>query len=308
MTANSTRRLLGVLALIAVAVFGLTASTRATPAPDTRDEATLAAQSITAVPAAAITRRDAEPAGPQFACTGTATGEACPAEPRTIQGYQAMFDRVSVNEWGGGDVSISTRLSDGRRLWLFGDTLSIDNEFVHSTAIVQDGKDLHVSNGGAQVLPNDKKVGGYKSIYWVETVTAGPNSTATVVAAPMGVAHGLFNFHRRAEQSRAAKVRVTGEGDVVFVKWLGWVPRPNIGMDGEDVEILGHAHYAYAKFVHDIPLAGGGWLKTTNQNWDDDFDDHLLPANELGIQVLDYHDWRPMFSSSPTRTNPYWGR
>lgn len=308
MTANSTRRLLGALALIAVAVFGLTAFTRATSAPDTIDEASLVAQSISghqAQQVVATSRRDAQP---QYACTGTATGEACPAEPHTAQGYQDMFDTVPVAQWGGGDVSISTRLSDGRRLWLFGDTLSIDNEFVHSTALVQDGKDLHVSNGGAQVLPNDKKVDGYKSIYWVETVTAGPNSTATVVAAPMGVAEGLFNFHRRAEQSRAAKVRVTGEGDVVFVKWLGWVPRPDIGMDGEDVEILGHAHYAYAKFVHDIPLAGGGWLKTTNQNWDDAFDDHLLPANELGIQVLDYHDWRPMFSSSPTRTSPYWGR
>lgn len=299
---------MGALALIAVAVFGLTASIRATSAPDTIDEASLVAQSMSGHQAQQVVATSRREAQPRYSCTGTATGEACPAEPHTAQGYQDMFDTVPVAQWGGGDVSISTRLSDGRRLWLFGDTLSIDNEFVHSTALVQDGKDLHVSNGGAQVLPNDKKVDGYKSIYWVETVTAGPNSTATVVAAPMGVAEGLFNFHRRAEQSRAAKVRVTREGDVVFVKWLGWVPRPEIGMDGEDVEILGHAHYAYAKFVHDIPLDGGGWLKTTNQNWDDDFSDHLLPANELGIQVLDYHDWRPMFSSSPTRTNPYWGR
>lgn len=235
---------------------------------------------------------------------GKSTEKAGPA-PTTVGGYAAMFARVPVSQWGGGDVSISTQLSDGRRLWLYGDTLSINNGFVHSTAIVQNGDELRVSNGGAQVLPNAVSAEpGYKYIYWIETVEALPGNKARIVAAPMALGSGGgFNFHRFSEQSRAAIVKVTDKGDVQFESWEGWVVRPDIGMDGEDAQLVGDDHFTYAHFVHDIQLDNGTWLKTVNQNWTDSIENHKL-ANGL----LRYHDWRPMFSESATRDNPYWGR
>lgn len=216
-----------------------------------------------------------------------------------------MFYSLPVTEWGGADVSISTRLSDGRRLWLYGDTMSSQVGFVHSSAIVQDGFELRVANGGGQILPNDPpSPDGTKNIYWIETVEAMSDNRALVVAAPMALAPGggVWGFSYRSELSRAGVVQVQPNGDVSFVEWLGHVERPDTGMDGEDFRVEGPLHYTYAEFVHDIRLADGSWLETRNQNYGDSLDDHRLPSGELR-----YADWRPLFSSSPTRDNPYWG-
>ncbi len=227
-------------------------------------------------------------------------------EPKNANQYRKMFAAVPTTEWGGGDVTISTRLSDGRRLWLHGDTLSLNNGFVHSTALVQTGSVLNVANDGRQILPNDEQqpTDGTQRIYWVETVKALPNSMAVVTAAPITVTpNDPWGFSRFNAKSRQALLHVDSAGDIQFVRWTKWVTRPDIGMDGEDLRAIGPNHYSYAVFVHDIRLKNGMFLRTSNQNWSDGMDAHVNPDG-----TFRYEDWRPMFGQSRTRVKPYWGR
>lgn len=218
-------------------------------------------------------------------------------EPRTLAGYRRMFDRVPVAEWGGADISVSERLPDGRVVWLYGDTLSFDNGFVHSTAIVQDGGTLHVSRGGAQVLPDGPKVDGRQRIYWVETVEHIGRNRLRVTAAPMSIGTAsVWDFQRWRTESRVATLRVTSSGDVVFTKWTGWVTAPALP---DEFIILGPNHFTYQPVIHEhIRLANGQYLKTVAQNWDDDFEDHVRGGK------MRLKDWRPIFSQVPTAHHP----
>jgi hypothetical protein len=196
-----------------------------------------------------------------------------------------MFSEVDREEWGAADIGMSIALPDDRRVWLYGDTLSDGNGFVHSTAIVQDGGDLHVSRGGRQLLPN-----AGATFYWPETVRVF-RGDLMVTAAPIKVMGDcLYCFERHATDSRVARLAVTRKGDVRFVKWVRTVPRPEIAGDGEDLEILGPNHYAYWKITHDIQLRDGSWLTSTSQNWDNGFDAHRNPDGSLR-----YQDWRIIF-------------
>jgi ribosomal protein L24 len=209
--------------------------------------------------------------------------------PTTAKGYADMWSQIDPAEWGGADVSISVPLKDGRSVWLYGDTLSGNNGFVHSTAIVQDGGTLHVSHGGAQLLPNDDA----QHIYWVEDAhPVGPNKIA-VDASPMQIGNkSVWDFHRTRPEARRAIVTVDAQGNVTFDRWKGYVK-------GEPIEpavkILGPNHYAYGQQAHpELKLASGKVLYTVSQNWDDSFDNHKNPDGSLR-----YEDWRPMFHEGP---------
>lgn len=240
----------------------------------------------------------------QLVDPGTRLKDKPSQAPTTAAGYAAMFARVPVSQWGGGDVSISTKLRDGRRVWLYGDTLSTNNGSVHSSAIVQKGGTLRVSRGGKQVLPDGAKKGGYQKIYWIETVrTTGPNKIRVTVA-PMAVGtRSVWDFHRTSTRSVLADLKVGRTGDVTFIGWRGATPAPNIGMDGDDLSVVGPHHFNYAHYVHDIRLSDGHWLETVNQNWDDSWDGHR--NRDASLRVT---DWRPVYRESATRTSPYWGR
>jgi hypothetical protein len=229
--------------------------------------------------------------------TGLEAMRATP-EPTTVRGYQRMFDQVSVNEWGGADVSISDRLPDGRIVWLYGDTLSADNGFVNSTAIVQDGGNLHVSRGGAQVLPGEPKVDGRKRIYWIETMKVIGKNRISVTAMPMSIGtSSVWDFQRWRAESRQATLRVTPAGDVIFEKWTGWVTAPVLP---DEFIILGPNHFTYQPVIHEhIRLESGQYLKTVSQNWDDDFEDHVGPDGKM-----QFKDWRPIFSQVPYAQHP----
>lgn len=229
--------------------------------------------------------------------TGLEAMRATP-EPMTLRGYERMFDQVSVDEWGGGDVSVSGRLPDGRIVWLYGDTLSFDNGFVHSTAIVQDGGNLHVSNGGKQVLPDDPKSGGREHIYWVETMKVLSKNRIQVTAQQTSIGTAsVWDFKRARAESRTATLRVTPAGDVVFEKWTGWVAAPVLP---DEFIILGPNHFTYQPVIHEhIRLANGQYLKTVAQNWDDDFEDHVGPDGKMTLK-----DWRPLYSQVPNAFDP----
>lgn len=229
--------------------------------------------------------------------------------PTTLDGYQKMFDRVDVNEWGGADISYSLDLPDlpglpvGRRVWLYGDTLSGYNGLVRNTALVQHGGDLHVSHGGKQVIPSDSKKDGRTTIYWPEVARVAENGTTLhVVSAPISTgSESVWDFHRTgpAGKSRVAAVDVDTAGNLTFRRWIGWEKRPEIDYDESgptDVRILGDKHWGYAETIHtNIPLADGSHLVTMSQNWDDPLEAHEKPDG-----TLRYHDWRPLFSTTTT--------
>lgn len=218
-----------------------------------------------------------------------ATSAPSTQEPRTLAGWRRLFASVPSPEWGAGDIGLSVRLTDGRRVWLYGDTLSDVNGFQHSTAWVQTGKSVHVANGGRQVIPNSGD-----TFYWPETVRVARDGSLLVTAAPVKVTGtDLFDFTRHPTRSRVARLTVTAAGDLTFVGWKGYVARPEIAGDGDDIEILGPNHYAYWTVTHDIRLADGGRLVTTSQNWDDGIDAHRNADGSIR-----YEDWAQILTSS----------
>lgn len=202
------------------------------------------------------------------------------ATPTTAQGFANMFASVSTKEWGAADVSISVPLSDGRSVWLYGDTFS-EGRFVHSTAIVQTKGCLHVSNGGAQLLPNDDD----RHIYWIE-------SGKQIIAGRLSVrARGVeitdpsnpWGF-KDAGFSRDALVTVDYYGNLHFVSWGPKIvsPAPD---PGQFVKLDDNPHhFGYSERAHpEFKLASGKTLWTTCQNWDD------------GV-LHPFADYRPIFS------------
>lgn len=225
------------------------------------------------------------------------------AGPTTVAGYQKMFAGVPVEEWGGGDVGISHLMPDGRRIWLYGDTVSKNNGFVHSTAMVQTGKKLHVSQGGKQLLPNSGKDPADPArdlIHWVDGVKKGPKPNTLIVSSmqmSIGKA-GPFDFRQTPTgKSKQALVKVDSSGNLKFVKWQGWAPTPtkNNPHLANDFKEVSPSHYTYGKVTHDIKLADGSNLTTTSQNWGDGFENHTNPDGSLK-----YRDWAPMFGKSTT--------
>jgi hypothetical protein len=240
------------------------------------------------VTGAAVTARtaplDLTPAAPPATHAGLRLHAKAPNTPA---GYRAMFARVPVTTWGGGDIAQTTRLPGGRVVWVFGDTLSRRHGFVHSSALVQSGGVLHVSAAGHQLLPNGATTRGRTTIYWPEKVALSGHGL-TVWATPISIGHaGPWDFHRIGTRSRVARVSITSAGDLTFRRWTGYAPRPAgaTRVDGSDTRILGPHHYAYQRTVHpELRLTGGAHLVTWSQSWDD------------AIHA-DLRDYRPIFTS-----------
>lgn len=218
--------------------------------------------------------------------------------PTTANGYQQMFDQIDPGEWGGADISISTQLPDGRNVWLYGDTLSGNNGFVHSTAIVQDGGALNVSDGGKQLLPNGPEEGDRQTVYWIEDAKAVGNNQLLLNAAPVSIGtKSVWDFERSNPRSRIAQVSVDLEGNAHFEGWRGYEAAPPDSMvdhGGDDFKQVGPGHFTYQGVTHGIRLANGKNLHTTAQNWDDRFENHKNTDGSLR-----FSDWAPIFSATP---------
>lgn len=299
MTRRLTRRLATVAAAACLGAF----------APDTLLQGAVPCPGETAVAPAAIpgvaSAADAEVVAASWARAEPAAHEVVrdPREPATAEEWRTLFARLPTDEWGGGDVSVSVRLASGRRLWMYGDTMSRRNVFVHSSAIVTDGRHVDVANGGRQVLPVEPVIDGRRTVYWTETLTALEGEYVLVTTAPVSVNTAALNhwdFRRTDRRSRQGLIHVDDAGDVHFLGWVGWVPRPDIGMDGEDIASPSPGHFTYGVFVHAIRLADGTFLRTRNRNYVG-----ITHRNPDG--TVRYEMWRPLFESSPTRLDPYWG-
>lgn len=86
----------------------------------------------------------------------------CGPEPRDAAGWARLFESAQ-DRWSGGDGASSTRLPDGRLLWVFGDsfsgTLTVDGRrpastrTAHNAVVVTDGGCLTSVSPGRDALP-----------------------------------------------------------------------------------------------------------------------------------------------------------
>ena len=193
-----------------------------------------------------------------------------------------MFAAVPVSQWGAADVAISVPLSDGRSVWLYGDTFSsYVGIFRHSTAITQDRGCLHVSNGGAQLLPNDDAT----HIYWIADAIATHDGHINVVAERITLTGKCPWCFKPNGVFREALVTVNAKGDVTFQHWdSGRLNGAHVRGQAGTLTVIGPHHFTYARHTHpEFKLASGKQLVTVCQNWDDE-------------KLHTFADYRPIFS------------
>lgn len=255
--------LIGTGMTVVAAVLGVVSQAQGTDTP--APVATVTHTAVTAHPAVA-TRRAVVPTAPAR-CTVPA--------PTTVKGYANMFGSLDTREWGAADGSMSVRLPDGRSLWYYGDTFSAGPDgkgrFVHSTAIMQDRGCLHVSHGGAQLIPNDDA----HHIYWIEKiVVAGRHNVLITGRTITLVGTGPWDF-RDGGYDHTALATVNAAGDVSFVRWASRKVHTTVPSAGPMIDCEAPApptphHFCYGRHTHpEAHLANGRTLVTTNQNWDD---------------------------------------
>jgi hypothetical protein len=184
--------------------------------------------------------------------------------PASATGYAALWRTLPIDQWGGGDVSISVPLGDGRIVWLYGDTMST-GRMVHSSAIVQDGGCLHVSHRGAQLLPNDSA----RVIYWISTAEAVGRSGIDITARRINLSpeRGVWGFADAGHSvTWRAHVTPTGDLDLVSRGADAESPAPD---PGPFYSVPGDG-FGYARHAHPwAVLASGDTLTTTCRNYDD---------------------------------------
>lgn len=245
------------------------------------------------------------PAPPQAAPVPACTKPA----PATAAGYAAMFAHVPTVQWGGADVALSVPLPSGRVVWLYGDTFSqvtrwapFAGRMFHSSAIVQTGGCLHVSQQGSWVLPGQVDLTNYDNPatakpvlawYWIKgAVSYGRTSPYgfdyLLITADHVQATGDKPWQFKVIGQRTAQAWVSASGDVGFVQWVNHAPAPVqhvVRKDGpyppwsptvSDVRTgkvlvtgLPHSrtHFSYAPSVHpEAHLASGRTLLTVCQN------------------------------------------
>jgi hypothetical protein len=182
--------------------------------------------------------------------------------PSTAAGYAAMFAALPVTTWGAADVAASFKVG-GRSVWLYGDTFST-GRFVHSTAITQDRGCLHVSHGGAQLLPDDSPT----HIYWIASAVVVSSTRLDVRARAITLTGTRAWAFKDGGFDRTAVTRLNAAGDLTFASWGAKVASPV--PDPGSMYVYGPHHFGYDRRAHpELKLASGRMLVTTSQNWDD---------------------------------------
>lgn len=212
---------------------------------------------------------------------GTKTPARCtiPA-PTTAAGYARLWSKLDPQQWGGGDISLSVQVPDGRIIWIYGDTFQAGHiALSHSTAIVQDGGCLHVADYGAPlIMPEDAT-----HFAWPEKAWWQAGGLQVQYRAIHAVGPGMWDFEDRG-YSYIQTFTLTAGGDIIAGAHGGRLYQPQI-MLGHLVQVGAH-HWAYAQVAHPgIHLAHHLTLWTTSQNWDDALTSHNL------------HDYQPIWSA-----------
>jgi hypothetical protein len=155
------------------------------------------------------------------------TVRRCGPEPTTAAGWQHLFDGLS-GDWAGGDGTSSTRLPDGRLLWVFGDTLvgkvgadgvrAPGTRMLRNSMLVTDGTCVAIDPTATDALP-----GLDGTWLWpTHSVVLHPGSTSdpTVLAV----------FAQRLAPSGAGLARFRRVGDVVVRVSVAWHGAPTVGV------------------------------------------------------------------------------
>jgi hypothetical protein len=158
----------------------------------------------------------------------SAPQHACGAEPRDAAGWAALFDGLE-GDWAGGDGSSSSRLPDGRVLWLFDDTLtgSTDDDglrtgpvgLVHNSVLLTSGTCATSVAHGVEALSDDVLPGGAATWLWpTHAVVTDPGDPVTGTRVAVfaqritRTGSGPFDFRRVA--ASVVDLRVDWGGEV----------------------------------------------------------------------------------------------
>jgi hypothetical protein len=194
----------GVVSMVVVGLVSAALVSAPSPvAPRADDPLPRGATTVAAAPAAGAPRR------------------ACGAEPTTAAGWQRLWDSQS-GTWSGADGASSTRLPDGRLLWVFGDTFvgGVDasgrrapgTRLVRNSMAVSDGACVDVVATTHDALP-----GRSGSWLW---------PTHSVVTGTTGASTRLVVFAQRLARTGAGPwgFRRTGTAVVSLTVPTGGVP------------------------------------------------------------------------------------
>lgn len=201
----------------------------------------------------------------------TVKAQHCTQAPTSAKGYATKFASLG-NDWKAADVSISVEMGK-QRVWLFGDTFSLNHGMVNSSAVVQCGGNFHVSDKGNQLLPEIVSNDGHRHVYWIESAKRSGVNTIDVKAAEESIgASNSLDFHRvDTKRDRVARLTVSKSGNVKFTSWEGYATRPKLDThfltvkDGAPYQKAGHLFYG--KVEHNaITFANGSHLVTICQN------------------------------------------
>lgn len=190
--------------------------------------------------------------------------------PRTVPQINTFIHRAQETPgFVGGDVGASTRLSDGRSLWVFGDTLRPEEEpgssMVSNSMLVmgQDCASVYRSaSNGAAVPDRDDGIG-----YWPMGVVAVPGDEGVdrVAVGLMRVrrkGEGMWDFESAGSSVARFAVPRNGTPELVGVRDLGpddnSLSRPlwgaAVALDGERVYVYGTSHpgepYVFGYALH----------------------------------------------------------
>jgi hypothetical protein len=147
---------------------------------------------------------------------------------RTVADLNRVMRMPDVDGLVGGDVGLDVALQDGRRLWLFGDTLRAGAAPVRNSMVLRDGDCLHAvvtPDRGAVIPDRDLRVG-----YWPMSVGAvsRPGYDLVAVGAQRVRAKGTGPFD----------FETLGSAVAVFVVPAGGTPqlvaRQDVGPDDSD--------------------------------------------------------------------------
>lgn len=182
----------------------------------------LSSTSVKVVPAAhPLELTHSPPILAQVALVARSVPASCAKKaPATARESAAIFAALPTKTWGAADGSISVKVA-ARSVWLYGDTFS-DGRFAHSTAITQNRGCLHVSHGGAQLLPNDN----VSHIYWIQSAVTVSPTRVDVRARTVTLTGTKAWAFKDGGFDRTAFPRLNAAGDLTFAYWDAKVATP----------------------------------------------------------------------------------
>jgi hypothetical protein len=176
-------------------------------------------------PVAARVLLDHDPGAPSPVTTKGTTSASCGAEPADAAGWQRLMS-AQTGAWAGADVATSVRLTDGRLLWLFGDTFvgrvgqdgvrADDTRIVRNSLVVTDGRCFTPLSTRSDALPGRRGT-------WLWP------THAVVTRGPEGRTSSVVVFAQRMRRTGTDVWGFARVGTVVVSVSVPWHGAPVVG-------------------------------------------------------------------------------